>query len=136
MNLTANQISTHMRGIALAVEAIRARTQAADQSTAKLRSAALAMDGVVQVITTIAEQMNLLALNATIEAARAGEAGRGFAVVATEVENLAGQATAATARISGEISAMQAVSGDVEGPVLDHGGGELRRGLRRAGPRI
>ena len=115
MNLTASQISTHMRESLAAVEAIRARTQAADQSTAKLRSAALAMDGVVQVITTIAEQINLLALNATIEAARAGEAGRGFAVVATEVKNLAGQATAATARISGEISAMQAVSGDVEG---------------------
>jgi methyl-accepting chemotaxis protein len=114
MNLAASQISTHMQHSLGAVDAIRARTAAADRSTAKLRDAALAMNGVVQLITTIAEQINLLALNATIEAARAGEAGRGFAVVATEVKNLAGQATAATARISGEISAMQAVSGDVE----------------------
>ncbi|GJD94657.1 PAS domain S-box protein [Methylobacterium iners] len=114
MNGAAGQISAHMQQSLGAVDAIRARTLSADRSTAKLRDAALAMDGVVQVITTIAEQINLLALNATIEAARAGEAGRGFAVVATEVKNLAGQATAATARISGEISAMQAVSGDVE----------------------
>ena len=114
MNATAAQISSHMRQSRAAVGAIQARTVAADQSTAKLREAALSMDGVVQVITSIAEQINLLALNATIEAARAGDAGRGFAVVATEVKNLAGQATAATSRISGEISAMQSVSGDVE----------------------
>ncbi|MET1046040.1 MAG: methyl-accepting chemotaxis protein, partial [Hyphomicrobium sp.] len=114
MNVTAGAISDRMQESRSAVDEIHARTQGADASTAKLRDAALAMDSVVQAITVIAEKINLLALNATIEAARAGEAGRGFAVVASEVKNLANQAAQATARISGEILSMQAVSGDVE----------------------
>ncbi len=45
---------------------------------------------------------------------RAGRRGRqGFAVVATEVKELAGQAAAATAQISGEVAGMQAVSSEV-----------------------
>lgn len=96
-----------------AVGDIQARMSAAGALSAKLGDAAAAMTGVVEAITGIAEQINLLALNATIEAARAGAAGRGFAVVATEVKSLAAQARAATARISGEIGAMQEVSRDV-----------------------
>ncbi|KAB1075258.1 methyl-accepting chemotaxis protein [Methylobacterium planeticum] len=96
-----------------AVDGIHGKAHAADQAQRRLRAAAQSMDGVVQAITKIAEQINLLALNATIEAVRAGEAGKGFAIVANEVKNLANQATVATAQILTEITAMQAVSDEV-----------------------
>lgn len=86
---------------------------AADAETRKLADAARAMNGIVELIQDIANQVNLLSLNATIEAARAGEAGKGFAVVATEVKNLAGQASEATNKIADEISGIQSVVGNV-----------------------
>ncbi len=90
-------------------------TVTADNATSRLSQAATAMGGIVEVIETIASQINLLALNSTIEAARAGEAGRGFAVVATEVKNLANQAASATAQITKEIEGVQGVAHDVVG---------------------
>ncbi|MBD8909366.1 methyl-accepting chemotaxis protein [Methylorubrum zatmanii] len=113
MHHTSTAIAEQMSRSYAAVEDIQSRMSAAGALSAKLDDAATAMTGVVEAITAIAEQINLLALNATIEAARAGAAGRGFAIVATEVKSLAAQARTATARIGGEIGAMQAVSREV-----------------------
>ncbi|MFT4076967.1 MAG: PAS domain S-box protein [Asticcacaulis sp.] len=113
MNASVGQIADSMMMTKEAVDKIHTRTGAAGHSTSEMRNAAQAMDGVVQLIAQVAGQINLLALNATIESARAGEAGKGFAVVANEVKQLASQTSAATKRISSEITGMQSLADEV-----------------------
>lgn len=110
---SSQEIAQSMSASRSAVDRAMSEAQAADQSTQELTRAADAMNGIVEIIQTIAGQINLLALNATIESARAGEAGKGFAVVATEVKNLANQVANAIGQISGEINNVQTVSSDV-----------------------
>jgi methyl-accepting chemotaxis protein len=113
LSASIGEISQSLARSKSEVDAIHERAQAADTSTTQLKTAAASMNGVVQLIRGVGEQINLLALNATIEAARAGEAGRGFAVVAGEVKNLSSQVTTATGRIAQDIQTMQGISGDV-----------------------
>ncbi|MFM2152491.1 MAG: hypothetical protein RL199_926 [Pseudomonadota bacterium] len=76
----------------------------------RLGESSRAIDNVVQIIHTIAEQTKLLALNANIEAARAGEAGKGFGVVANEVKELARETARATKEISDRVRQIRADS--------------------------
>ena len=65
------------------------------------------IEEMANVISEIADQINLLSLNASIEAARAGEAGKGFAVVASEIGSLATSTAEAVGQIQNTISQVQ-----------------------------
>ncbi|MGN0271891.1 MAG: methyl-accepting chemotaxis protein, partial [Lachnospiraceae bacterium] len=56
------------------------------------------------IVSGIAEQINLLSLNASIEAARAGEQGKGFAVVASEIGSLASETSETVNKIKTTVS--------------------------------
>lgn len=67
----------------------------------------------LDIISEIAESINLLALNASIEAARAGEAGKGFAVVAQEVGHLAENTKESLENVDAVVSRVQSGTRDV-----------------------
>ncbi len=116
----AEELSATVREIAEQIARSNSTVREAVGEVAKADSTALSLDEatkkigqIVDVIQTIASQINLLALNATIESARAGEAGKGFAVVAGEVKTLATQTSKATDEIASNIASIQEVSSQV-----------------------
>lgn len=113
-----DNVAKQMNKIADVVQNVSHRTEALSEASEQIA-------GILETIDAIAKQTNLLALNATIEAARAGEHGKGFAVVAGEVKSLSNQTSNATEdirnrinvltdEISGLVSAVSKVMGDVE----------------------
>ncbi|OPX54565.1 methyl-accepting chemotaxis protein [Oceanospirillum multiglobuliferum] len=89
------------------MERLALRLGQAQDTITRLSESSERIEGVIDVIRSIAEQTNLLALNAAIEAARAGEAGRGFAVVADEVRGLAGKTHESTAEVQSMVEAIR-----------------------------
>lgn len=91
----------------------------ADRLASSLKTATARVNDVMELISSIAGQINLLALNATIESARAGEAGKGFAVVASEVKNLANQTDKSIAEIQAVMGEMRSASEDIANALAD-----------------
>ncbi len=82
----------------------------AEEISSHLTEANQKISKVVEIIHSIASQIDLLAINAAVEAAHAGESGKGFSVVAGEVKSLAKQTSQATEEISHQIEHIQSVS--------------------------
>ena len=87
-------------------------TGRAHQIAGRLAEATRNIDGVIALISAIADQTKLLALNATIEAVRAGAAGAGFGVVAQEVKNLAEQTSEAAKKVTHQMGAVRGAVGE------------------------
>lgn len=107
-----NEISGQIARATTITSAAVEEAKQTDITVSGLTDASQKIGEVLEMINSIASQINLLALNATIEAARAGEAGKGFAVVASEVKNLASQTTKATEQIATFINSIQGATTD------------------------
>ncbi|MDR2480207.1 MAG: methyl-accepting chemotaxis protein [Treponema sp.] len=90
-----------------AMEALHSLTGNLTENINRLGDQSNKIGSIMNVITDIADQINLLAMNASIEAAHAGEAGKGFAVVAGEVRKLAEKTRAAAQEVDSSITDMQ-----------------------------
>jgi methyl-accepting chemotaxis protein len=90
-----------------AMETLHSLTGNLTENINKLGDQSNKIGSIMNVITDIADQINLLAMNASIEAAHAGESGKGFAVVAGEVRKLAEKTRAAAQEVDSSITDMQ-----------------------------
>ena len=89
------------------LRAIDTRSRSAVETIERLESEMAEVGGIVETISSIAEQTNILALNATIEAARSEGDGDGFGVVADEVKALASETQASAAEIESLIGSLR-----------------------------
>jgi len=113
MSASVAEISSQIQRSSTLVDNSVKMVEDADSYASALTASSSKVSEVLQLISDIAEQINLLALNATIESARAGEAGKGFAVVASEVKNLASKTADSVEEIEKVIGEMGNASDDI-----------------------
>lgn len=114
-----NGISEVMGDVFNDMEVLHDESITSRQSIKKLLASTEEITDVLEVIKTIAHQINLISLNAAVEAARAGEAGLGFAVVANEVKSLSDKTQEALSNIDSVIRTMQVNASEVAGTSED-----------------
>jgi len=119
MSASVAEISSQVQRSSEFVDSSVRMVEDADSYAAALTESSTRVSEVLQLISDIAEQINLLALNATIESARAGDAGKGFAVVASEVKNLASKTATSVEEIEKVIGEMGIASNDIVGVLSD-----------------
>lgn len=118
-NIQIDQSQKAVDTSTLAIEEIDNRITSASKTIHFLHNSCNDISRVIDVIQSIAEQINLLALNAAIEAARAGDLGHGFSVVAEEVRSLAKKTQSSTKEIEDMIIKLQQYSDDAFSQVND-----------------
>ncbi|NLL36418.1 MAG: methyl-accepting chemotaxis protein [Fretibacterium sp.] len=89
------------------MESLHGKAQESGKKLSDLVGSVEKIGEFVDIITSLANQINLLASNTSIEAARAGDAGRGFAVVAKAVCKLAEESGAAAHQVQDHIETLQ-----------------------------
>ncbi|GAA0737680.1 methyl-accepting chemotaxis protein [Clostridium oceanicum] len=97
---TSDDSSKNMNILIQSVESVKDEFNNLVKATKSVEDNIGQINGITNLINSIADQTNLLALNAAIEAARAGEAGRGFSVVADEIRKLAEESKTSSENIS------------------------------------
>lgn len=112
LHATASDIGERAAGAASLVTVSRTSGRSALERMKDLEGSFGEVKRSVTFIDGIARETRMLALNATIEAVHAGEAGKGFGVVAGEVKELAREATACMAEVSGYLERMGGATRD------------------------
>lgn len=112
INTVAKQATKVVQTNTKNVEVLSNEVERIGNMIGKMHENSADITNVVEVIKSIAEQINLLALNAAIEAARAEDQGRGFAVVADEVRSLAIRTQDSTSEIDSIIHQFRGATDD------------------------